>query len=69
MNAVAFFAVAGSLKRSPVTFLNILNGSQNAMCAIGGVLLFQEPLTRPLIIGCGLTIVGILLVDSGKTAD
>lgn len=69
MNAVAFFAVAGSLKRIPVTFLNILNGSQNAMCAIGGVLLFQEPLTRPLIIGCGLTIVGILLVDSGKTAD
>ena len=63
LNAAAFFAVAGSLKRIPVTFLNILNASQNAMCAIGGVLLFAEPMTWPLIIGCGLTIFGILLVD------
>ncbi|MGZ0169897.1 MAG: DMT family transporter [Planctomycetales bacterium] len=69
MNAAAFFAVAGSLKRIPVTFLNILNASQNAMCAIGGVLLFYEPLTWPLIIGCTLTMFGILLVDRGKTAD
>lgn len=69
MNAAAFFAVAGSLKRIPVTFLNILNASQNAMCAIGGVLLFAEPTTWPLIIGCGLTIFGILLVDRGKPAD
>lgn len=69
MNAVAFFAVAGSLKRIPVTFLNILNASQNAMCAIGGVILFAEPMTWPLIIGCGLTICGILLVDRGRPAD
>ena len=69
MNAAAFFAVAGSLKRIPVTFLNILNASQNAMCAIGGVLLFAEPTTWPLIIGCGLTIFGILLVDRGKQTD
>lgn len=69
MNAAAFFAVAGALKRIPVTFLNILNASQNAMCAIGGVLLFAEPMTWPLVIGCGLTIFGILLVDRGKPAD
>lgn len=69
MNAVAFFAVAGSLKRIPVTFLNILNASQNAMCAIGGVILFAEPMTWPLVIGCGLTIFGILLVDRGRPAD
>jgi drug/metabolite transporter, DME family len=69
MNAGAFFAIAGSLKRIPVTFLNILNASQNAMCAIGGVLLFQEPLTWPLIGGCALTMFGILLVDRGKTDD
>lgn len=69
MNAVAFFAVAGSLKRIPVTFLNILNASQNAMCALGGVILFAEPMTWPLIIGCGLTICGILLVDRGRPAD
>ena len=66
MNAAAFFAVAGSLKRIPVTFLNILNASQNAMCAIGGVLLFAEPVTSPLVTGCVLTMFGILLVDRGK---
>jgi drug/metabolite transporter, DME family len=66
MNAAAFFAVAGSLKRIPVTFLNILNASQNAMCAIGAVLLFAEPVTWPLVAGCVLTMFGILLVDRGK---
>ena len=66
LNAAAFFAVAGSLKRIPVTFLNILNASQNAMCAIGGVLLFAEPVTWPLVVGCVLTMFGILLVDRGK---
>jgi len=69
MNAAAFFAVAGSLKRIPVTFLNILNASQNAMCAIGGVLLFAEPVTSPLVTGCVLTMFGILLVDRGKQAN
>lgn len=69
MNAGAFFAVAGSLKRIPVTFLNILNASQNAMCAIGGVLLFHEPFTWPLLIGCSLTAVGILLVDNSRNAE
>lgn len=68
MNAGAFFAVAGSLRRIPVTFLNILNASQNAMCAVGGVLLFAEPVTGPLVTGCLLTILGILLVDRGRPA-
>lgn len=68
-NAVAFFAVAGALRRIPVTFVNVLNTSQNAMCALAGVVIFHEPLTRPLVIGCGLTIVGLLLVDSGKKPD
>lgn len=65
-NAIAFFAVAGALRVIPVTFVNVLNTSQNALCAIAGVLLFREPLTAPLVIGCGLTIVGLLLVDGGK---
>jgi drug/metabolite transporter, DME family len=68
-NAAAFFAVAGALRRVPVTFVNVLNTSQNAMCAIAGVVIFSEPLTTPLVIGCGLTIVGLLMVDSGKKPD
>ena len=66
LNAIAFFAVAEALKRMPVTFVNILNTSQNAMCAAAGVLLFAEPLTTPLIVGCSLTMVGLLIVDSGR---
>jgi len=73
-NAIAFFAVAGALRRVPVTFVNLLNTTQNAMCALAGVLLFQEPLTIPLIIGCGLTLIGLMLVDgapgsSGQNPD
>ncbi len=66
LNAIAFFAVAEALKRMPVTFVNILNTSQNAMCAAAGVLLFAEPLTTPLIVGCSLTMAGLLIVDSGR---
>ncbi|MBI1314399.1 EamA family transporter [bacterium] len=66
LNAIAFFTVAEALKRMPVTFVNILNTSQNAMCAAAGVLLFAEPLTTPLIVGCSLTMLGLLIVDSGR---
>ncbi|MFP6764445.1 MAG: DMT family transporter [Planctomycetaceae bacterium] len=66
LNAIAFFAVAGALKRVPVTFVNLLNTTQNAMCALAGVLMFKEPLTIPLVIGCVLTLIGLMLVDSGK---
>ena len=68
-NAIAFFAVAAALRRVSVTFVNVLNTSQNAMCAIAGVLIFSEPLTTPLAIGCGLTIFGLLMVDGGKKPD
>ncbi|MHC4879597.1 MAG: DMT family transporter [Planctomycetota bacterium] len=66
LNAIAFFAVAEALKRMPVTFVNVLNTSQNAMCAAAGVLLFAEPLTTPLLLGCSLTMIGLLIVDSGR---
>jgi len=66
LNAIAFFTVAEALKRMPVTFVNILNTSQNAMCAAAGVLLFSEPLSTPLIVGCSLTMLGLLIVDSGR---
>ena len=64
LNAIAFFAIAGSLKRISVTFTNVLSASQNAMCAAAGVMLFAEPLTAPMVIGCALTIVGLLIVDN-----
>lgn len=65
-NALAFFSVGAALKRLSVNRVNLLNATQNAMCALGGVLLFHEPFTTPLMIGCGLTIVGILMMDHGR---
>lgn len=65
-NAIAFFAVAGALKRISVTYTNVLNASQNAICALAGVMLFHEPLTLPLIAGCVLTMVGLVVIDNGK---
>lgn len=67
MNALAFFALAGSLKRISVTFSNVVNASQNAICAAAGVILFSEPPTVPLVAGCVLTVVGMLVIDSGRS--
>lgn len=63
MNAVAFFAIGGALKRLSINRANLLNSTQNAMCALAGVLLFRELITLWLVIGCGLTIAGIVLMD------
>jgi DME family drug/metabolite transporter len=68
-NALAFFAVGAALKRLSVNRVNLLNATQNAICALGGVWLFAEPFTIPLMIGCGLTIGGILLMDHRKQCD
>ncbi|MBA3314528.1 MAG: DMT family transporter [Planctomycetota bacterium] len=69
LNAIAFFAIGGSLRRIPVVQVNLLNASQAAMCAIGGVLVYREPLTAALIGGTLLTIVGLTLMSrrSGGT--
>jgi drug/metabolite transporter (DMT)-like permease len=63
LNAIAFFAIGGSLRRIPVVQVNLLNASQAAMCAIGGVLVYSEPLTLPLVGGTLLTIVGLSLMS------
>lgn len=61
-NAVAFFAIAHALRRIDVNHMNVINASQNAMCAVGAVLLFQEPLNALALSGIGLTIAGLLLL-------
>ena len=55
--------VAFVLEHFPVVQVNLLNASQAAMCAIGGVLVYSEPLTLPLVGGTLLTIVGLSLMS------
>lgn len=61
-NAIAFYAVSGSLRYIPAVRANLINASQTAMCGLAGVLLFQELLTPLLGTGIGLTIAGLLLL-------
>ncbi|MCH2211660.1 MAG: EamA family transporter [Fuerstiella sp.] len=66
-NAIAFFAIAHALRVIDVNRLNVINASQNAVCAIGAVALFDEHLSLPAIIGIILTIVGLLAL--GRQPD
>jgi len=63
LNAIAFFAIGGSLRRIPVVQVNLLNASQAAMCAIGGVVVYREPLSASLVFGTLLTVLGLTLMS------
>ena len=62
-NAVAFFSISHALKLINVTQVNLINASQNAMCAVGAVLMFAEPLSLPMVFGIVLSIVGLSAMD------
>jgi drug/metabolite transporter (DMT)-like permease len=66
LNAIAFFAIGGSLRRIPVVQVNLLNASQAAMCAIGGVMIYREPLSASLVCGTALTVLGLALMSKSK---
>jgi drug/metabolite transporter (DMT)-like permease len=63
LNAIAFVMLTHALKRLGVTVVNLLNATQAALAAVAGVLLFAEPLTVPLIIGVGLTGLGLAILS------
>jgi drug/metabolite transporter (DMT)-like permease len=42
---------------------NVINASQNALCAVGAVFLFGEQMNVIGIIGFALTIAGLLALD------
>lgn len=63
LNAVGFFCVTGALQKIPVTRVNLLNSSQTALCALGGVLFFDERITVWLVLGILLTIAGLSLLE------
>ena len=69
MNGVAFFAMGGALRRVPVMQVNLINASQAAMCALGGVLVYGEALSWGLMGGILLTIAGLMLLDRGPKTD
>lgn len=62
-NAIGFFAVTYALKLANITLVNVINASQNAICAVAAVLIFAEPQTIPLVIGVLLSMAGLIVLD------
>ena len=62
-NALAFFSITNALKLMNISKVNVINASQNAMCAVAAVLIFAEPVSMPLILGIGLSIAGLFVLD------
>lgn len=62
-NALGFFAITHAMRHLTISRANVINASQNAMCAIGAVVVFNETLNGMGILGIGLTITGLLVLD------
>lgn len=62
-NALAFYSIIHALKVMNISQVNVINASQNAMCAVGAVLLFAEPISTPLVWGIGLSMAGLIVLD------
>ena len=62
-NAIAFLCLTHALKVMNISRVNVINASQNAMCAVAAVLVFAEPVSLPLVLGVGLSIVGLIALD------
>lgn len=62
-NAAAFLILSKALEFAPVVHINALNASQTMLAALAGVLIFGEPLTPALLVGVGLSLAGLVLLD------
>ena len=62
-NAIAFFSITNALKLMNISHVNVINASQNAMCAVAAVLIFAEPVSVPMVAGIVLSIVGLVMLD------
>ena len=62
-NAIGFFAITHAMRHLTISRANVINASQNAMCAVGAVLVFQESLSPIGLLGIGMAIAGLLALD------
>ena len=62
-NAIGFYAITHAMRFLTISRANVINASQNAMCAVGAVILFGEQMNLIGVIGFALTIAGLLALD------
>ena len=67
-NLLGFVAIIKGLQLTTVVHANVVNASQVALAAIAGILLFNEPRNPWLILGVGLTALGVVLIDRPSEA-
>lgn len=60
-NAVALGSLSRALTTLPTTRVNALSTLQTAISALGGIVIFGEPLTLTLLAGLALSLVGVIL--------
>jgi drug/metabolite transporter (DMT)-like permease len=68
LNATAFFALTRALALLPVSRVGSLAALQTGLAAIGGVLLFAEPLTTTVGLGLLLSVSGVILAQQRMPA-
>lgn len=66
LNAAAFFSLALAMRWTGLVYVNLLNGSQAAMAAVLGVVVFHEALTLPLAAGVVLAVLGLANLQRRK---
>ncbi len=62
-NALGFYAITHAMRHLTISRANVINASQNALCAVGAVMIFGESLSAFGLLGIGLTIAGLLTLD------
>jgi len=65
-NAIAFYALGRALQLLPLLQANLMNVSQVMMCAVAGMVLFDEPLGFAQITGITLTVIGLLFIHRSE---
>ncbi len=61
-NAAAFWALTKALQVVNVVYVNALNATQVTLAALAGMVFFREALSGQLVLGVGLTIIGVMLM-------
>ncbi len=67
-NLVAYLALARGLQLTALIRVNLINASQVAMCGVAGLLLFGEPPSWFLVLGVGITILGMTFMEKPSEA-
>ncbi|NUQ62285.1 MAG: DMT family transporter [Pirellulales bacterium] len=63
LNLMAFLAITKGLHLTSIVHANVINASQVAMAGVAGIVCFGEDWNSQLVLGIGLTVVGMTLIE------